>query len=86
VELEHDTSWLSIYFSYETAVGVHGVVNGSTYYYVSQNVWSRTTGRHLNEIDGGAKEKRVPYGVFEKRLAEALQMFVLSQNKGDKVR
>lgn len=31
---------------------------------VSENVWSKTTGKHLNECDMGKKEQRVKYDVF----------------------
>ena len=52
------------YFSYSTCVAVRcslGLV-------VSQNVWSTTTGKHLNKIDGGSKDakaQRRPHDVFE---------------------
>ena len=40
-----------LYFSYETLVGVDNLV--------SQNEWSKTTGKFLNELEPD-KEKRIP--------------------------
>jgi len=57
----------SFYISYDTCVAFssnEGLV-------VSENVWSATTGRHLNEIDP-YKDRRVPHGEFSERL-EALE-------------
>jgi len=82
VELQRQDNrdWLLVYFSYDTAVAFYSCKREII---VSQNVWSKTTGRHLNEIDGGAKEKRVPYNEFKKLLAKALQAFVTKQSKGE---
>jgi len=53
---------LTIWFSYRTPVafrapGVPRVVH--------KNVWGRTTGKHLNWIDGGDKKSRVESEVFD---------------------
>ena len=32
---------------------------------VCQNIWSRTTGKHLNYLDGGRKEERVSPEMFK---------------------
>ena len=58
-----------VFFSYETPVAFW---NGHRLL-VSQNEWSRTTGRHLNAIDGGskeAKENRIPHTALMEILAE----------------
>ena len=53
-----------VYYSYNTAVGVETPNNDL---FISENVWSTTTGRHLTWIDGGsreAKESRMRYKDF----------------------
>ena len=62
--------WFELYFSYNTIVAFHERGHKMV---VSQNVWSSTTGRHLNEIDDGEKEDRVDYNTFQKQLDEALE-------------
>lgn len=59
---------LDIYFSYETPVAFRD--NGRLR--VSENVWSTTTGKHLNRIDGGDKQARLPRSEFEAELKGAL--------------
>jgi hypothetical protein len=62
---------VSVYFSYETPVAF--TVRGITY--VSENMWSTTTGRHLSVIDGGtadAKRERLTYSAFTAALDSAL--------------
>lgn len=58
---------VQLYFSYATLVAVDGVV--------SQNEWSRTTGKLLNELNPD-KKARVPHAevlsVAQKRLKEVL--------------
>lgn len=57
---------LTLWFSYTTIVAfaIPGVGRR-----VCENVWSQTTGRHLNEIDNGNKAGRLPRAQFEKELA-----------------
>lgn len=60
----------TIYFSYRTMVAFH---HHSTGLVVALNEWSRTTGKHLNWIDGGdteAKKKRVPHETLQKMFSE----------------
>jgi len=45
-----------VYYSYNTAVGIRYPNNDL---YLSENVWSTTTGRHLTWIDGGNKKGRL---------------------------
>lgn len=60
---------LTLYFSYRTVVAFRTSETGLV---VSENVWSTTTGRHLNEIDDGDKKSRLPHAEFEQRLNEVL--------------
>jgi hypothetical protein len=64
-----DLGSLSIWFSYQTAVGFQ--LEGTTPV-VRENVWGPTTGRHLNEIDGGNKSGRISGADFEQRLRSIL--------------
>ena len=56
-----DIGPLTVYYSYKTPVAFR--VDGHSLV-VHQNNWGPTTGKHLNKIDGGAKEKRVDYETF----------------------
>lgn len=58
-----------LWFSYETIVAFH--VPGSRPV-VAANVWSNTTGRHLNEIDGGNKSARLGPEDFRTKLDEVM--------------
>jgi hypothetical protein len=60
---------LTLYFSYETIVAFRH--KGMRI--VSKNIWSNTTGRHLNEIDGGMKENRYEHDDFKRLLDDALK-------------
>ena len=58
-----------IYYSYNTIVAF----KTASEICVSQNVWSKTTACHLNRIQeliGGNKEDRIPYGDFASKLKE----------------
>jgi len=62
---------LSVWFSYETPVAF--AVLGTRV--VRQNSWGPTTGKHLNQIDGGdaqAKAARVTGDMFNRILTGAL--------------
>lgn len=54
------TANMTLWFSYETLIafriGAEKVV--------SENVWTKTTAKHLNEIDRGDKASRVKHDVF----------------------
>jgi hypothetical protein len=60
---------VSIWFSYKTPVAFSHLGRRV----VRQNDWSTTTGKHLNEIDGGTHGNRVTGLEFEKLLAEAMK-------------
>jgi hypothetical protein len=53
------------WFSYTTCVAFYSTEFGLT---VSENIWSKTTGKHLNYIDP-THTNRVPYAEFLRRLA-----------------
>lgn len=54
---------VTVWFSYQTPVAFQVVGYPKI---VHQNDWGTTTGKHLNMIDGGAKEKRVDSETFSK--------------------
>lgn len=64
----------TIYYSYNTCVAFKGKNSDGKYFYcVSVNYWGKTTGKHLNWIDGGYKENRLTAEEFEKNLQEFLK-------------
>lgn len=56
---------IKIWFSYDTPVAFR-IGNGETV--VRSNAWGPTTGRHLNAIDGGDRESRIPGDEFVRQL------------------
>lgn len=58
-----------LWFSYETIVAFH--VPGQPRV-VSENRWSQTTGRHLNEIDNGNKSERISHEEFTAKLGQVM--------------
>jgi hypothetical protein len=63
---------LSVVFSYETPIAFWGV-DGKTI--ATENVWSNTTGKHLNIVSN--KADRIPFDEFNKKLEEELRKFNL---------
>jgi len=59
---------MDLYFSYETIVAFWTAATGLV---ACENVWTRTTGKHLNAI-APEHNDRVPLAVYNKMLAEAL--------------
>jgi hypothetical protein len=59
---------VTLYFSYETCVGFY---HGSTGTVLSENIWSRTTGKHLSSF--GDKSYRVPHAEFQSKLEEVMK-------------
>jgi hypothetical protein len=51
-----------LYFSYETLVGF--IDRNETF--ISENVWGKTTGKHLNLIS--EKKDRIPFEEFQEEL------------------
>jgi hypothetical protein len=60
------TGNLTLYYSYQTVIAFRSPEKGLV---VSENVWSRTTGKHLNAISGD----RIEYSEFHKQLSEVLK-------------
>ena len=60
---------LQLFFSYNTVVAFN---HPSTGLVVSENVWSTTTGKHLNWIDYGAKGRRIQNFEFKQKLESLL--------------
>ena len=58
-----------LWFSYETIVAFETPYDRKV---VSENIWSRTTAKHLNMIDGGNKRNRVNNDSFLQMLNEYL--------------
>ena len=64
----------TIYYSYDTVVAFKGENSkGKAFNCVHMNDWGTTTGKHLNWIDGGTKEKRLNDDDFQKALQEFLR-------------
>ncbi len=61
---------IRIWFSYNTPIAFQVVGENKV---VRQNDWSNTTGKHLNEIDGGNKAGRIAGAEFEALLAAAAE-------------
>jgi len=59
---------ITLYYSYETIIAFRDR-NGLT---ISENVWSKTTGKHLNEICTN-KNIRIPYSEFQQKLNALLR-------------
>jgi hypothetical protein len=66
--LRFDIGGYSFWYSYKTLVAFHAPGHPRI---VSENVWTVTTGKHLNMIDGGDKKNRVDHEAF-KRVAQEL--------------
>lgn len=71
--LEVTVGSLTVYFSYKTPVAFHTPQDGTV---CSKNVWSVTTGKHLNWIQP-EKSKRLDHTVFAQRFAQALARYNL---------
>jgi len=65
---------ISLWFSYQTVVAFSSGFSGR---FVSENVWSVTTGKHLNWIDGGNKAERVNNQVFDEEFNKVLDHYGL---------
>lgn len=61
---------LDLYFSYDTVVAFRAPGYGLK---VSENIWSTSTGGHLNTIDGGDKGGRLEHEQFMKELSRLIE-------------
>ncbi|RKZ28456.1 hypothetical protein DRQ26_01030 [bacterium] len=64
---------LTLYFSYDTIVAFEEEYEGIK---VCENVFSVTTGKHLNWLEPD-KKKRLPYDAFKKELEKTLKKYKL---------
>ena len=71
VNIASDKGGVSLYFSYETLVGVAGMGDRK----ISENEWSVTTGKFLNELQPN-KNMRVPHSEVLKEASERLKKVV----------
>ena len=62
---------LDLYFSYDTVVAFRTPQGG---FFVRENDWGPTTGKHLNWIDGGDKKGRLSPGEFDDMLKSILKL------------
>jgi len=65
---------LVLYYSYNTVVAFRDREEG---FFISENVWSRTTGKHLNWLESN-KNNRMDYDDFRERLHEVLDKYNLT--------
>jgi hypothetical protein len=63
---------ISLYFSYETLVGINGII--------SVNDWSKTTGKLLNELQPD-KSLRLPHDEVLKIAGEKIQALLMGGSK-----
>lgn len=66
------TDRFRVAFSYETPIAYSSYEVTSSpgwTWVVRENDWGPTTGKHLNELDGGNKSRRLPSDEFEAALA-----------------
>lgn len=63
-----------IVFSYRTAIAFYSPATG---WVVSENVWGRTTGRHLNQ-ETPVDAVRIPYSEFHQQLVRLVEGFGVS--------
>lgn len=66
---------IKMYFSYRTCVAFRDPATGRLV--VSENVWSRTTGRHLDTLDNYDHENRLPHAEFQSALGAYIDSVVV---------
>jgi hypothetical protein len=74
VRIGTDDNGVGFYISYDTVVAYWTDEEGVV---ASENVWSTTTGKHLNYIEEDHK-KRIPYDQFLGRLERVYQRISIS--------
>ena len=67
---------IDLYFSYRTVIAFRAPGHGLN---ISQNLWSTTTGRHMNEILHMMDKDRIPRDQFEKKLLNVLAHYGLTE-------
>jgi hypothetical protein len=78
VEIESLTVW----FSYSTPIAFR---TPGLPIVVRENVWGKTTGKHLNWIDGGRKSDRISTEKFEKLWAEHVKPYFEKKEKQESI-
>lgn len=68
--LRFDFGGYTLWYSYKTLVAFRAPNHPLV---VSENVWTPTTGKHLNMIDGGEKKNRVDHQTFQRLVSELLR-------------
>jgi hypothetical protein len=68
---------VTMWFSYSTMVAFQVTGNRRV---VQRNVWGPTTGRHLKEIDGGARASRVEEELFQRLWEEQAESLFYNDN------
>ena len=58
---------LTLYFSYSTVIAFYTPETGRV---VSENIWSTTTGKHINNLKDGAARVKVNRAEFEDMLSK----------------
>ena len=74
---------VTVYFSYETPVAFAAPGPGLV---GRENDWGNTTGKHLNWIDDGNREDRVPGSNFEKLLSAVIDAHAEFYNRGGEIK
>lgn len=67
-----DVGMVTLWFSYNTCIGFRDNSGAVRVPVLSENCWSTTTGKHLNQV--GDKSLRIPRDEFLKRLGEVLRV------------
>lgn len=63
---------LIFWFSYETVIGFHTPDTGII---ASENIWSNTTGKHLNSFS--YKDQRIDRQLFQEQLDQLLENILI---------
>lgn len=64
---------LTLYVSYKTIIAFYTPHTGLI---VCKNVFSNTTGKHLNSLPEHNKNDRLDYNIFQQRLSHVLNNFI----------
>jgi hypothetical protein len=65
---------ISCYYSYNTLIAIRDIDN---IYYVSENIYSTTTGKYLNTIEPN-KDNRLRRDLFEKKVETILNRIIFN--------
>lgn len=68
-----DLDKIRLYYSYETIVAFYTIQTGLV---ACENIWSVTTGKHLNWIQPD-KSERIKYDDFQEQLKDALDAHII---------